>query len=194
MAEYFDLEVSLEGIKPRIWRRFLLAGDATFGDLHEAIQDSFGWESDHLYEFRDKKGRQTIARADFEGAGDEGSPTVDEVDLAFFFKKKGTKCQYVYDFGDNWQHAVELKGVVELPDTFGRRLLDGARACPPEDCGGIWGYEQCCEIAAMSDDDIKKVKGKAAELEERKEWLGDWHPEEFDLAEAKKEFDEVGSR
>jgi hypothetical protein len=191
MPKYYDLEVSLIGIEPRIWRRFLLAEDSTFADLHEAIQDSFGWESDHLYEFRDKKGRQTIACADFDGAGDEDTPTVDEVTLASLFTRKGTKCQYVYDFGDNWQHAVELKGLVELPDKFERQLLDGARACPPEDCGGIWGYERSCQVAAMSDDDIKKVKGKdeAEELGARKEWLGEWDPEAFDLVAVKKGFD-----
>ena len=69
--------------------------------------------------------------------------------------------------------------------------LDPCCRCRLEDCGGIWGYEQFCEIAAMSDDDMKKVKddNQAAELEERKEWLGDWHPEEFGLAATRKAFD-----
>lgn len=187
MPKYLEFEVSLIGIAPRIWRRFLLANNSTFADLHEAIQGSLGWESDHLYEFRDKKGRETIARADFEGADDDDAPTVDEVALASFFKRTGTKCIYVYDFGDNWTHAVQLKGFMELADTFHRRLLDGARACPPEDCGGTYGYERCVEAAGVSEEEIEKSEDE--DLLDRKEWVGDWNPEEFDLAAVKKNFD-----
>jgi hypothetical protein len=193
MPDYHDLEVSLLGIEPRIWRRFLLAQDATFEDLHKAIQDSFGWLEEHLYEFRDKGGRNTIARIDFEDDFElEEAPATDVVALASFFKEKGTRCIYVYDFGDDWHHAVEFKGIVEPPERFWRRLLDGARACPPEDCGGTPGYEECGWVAAMSGDDIKKIRNReeASELKERKEWLGDWHPERFNLAAVKKKFDE----
>jgi hypothetical protein len=191
MPKYYELEVSLLRIEPAIRRRFLLAEDSTFGDLHEAIQDAFGWEHDHLYEFRDKGGRQTIARADFEDSEDEDTPTAEEVTLASFFKRKGAKCLYVYDFGDNWEHAIELRGIMEAPDQFERRLLEGARACPPEDCGGVWGYERCREIAAMSDDDFKAMKDRrgVADLQEQKEWIGDWEPERFNLAAVKKKFD-----
>jgi hypothetical protein len=188
MPRYFDFKVSLSDIQPDIWRRFLLAENATFEDLHEAIQDAFGWESDHLFEFRDKKGKNAIACADIDDEfSDEDAPAAGELTLASFFTKKGTKCQYVYDFGDDWKHAVELVGVVELPDKCERRLLGGARACPPEDCGGVWGYEECVKVASMSEEEAEK---EGDDCVERKEWVGDWNPEAFDLQVAKKEFDE----
>jgi hypothetical protein len=117
---------------------------------------------------------------------EEDTPTVDELNLAAFFTRAGVKCRYVYDFGDNWNHDVQLRKTVELPDKFKRRLLDGARACPPEDCGGVWGYEEFASIATMSEADVAKMGGEA---EERKEWIGDWNPEQFDLAGTKKRFD-----
>jgi hypothetical protein len=92
----------------------------------------------------------------------------------------------VYDFGDNWVHAVWLTRILELPETFRRRLLGGARTCPPEDCGGIGGYQNCVELASMSNVDIKKMGSAAVE---RKEWLGDWKPDDFKLAKVKKNFD-----
>jgi len=188
MPKYIDLEVSLGDIDPRIWRRVLLAERSTFEDLHEAIQDSFGWESDHLFEFRDAKGTRTIARADFDDSYDEEVPTVGELRLTTFFTRKGKKCVYVYDFGDTWEHLVEFRGIVESPEKFKRRLVDGARACPLEDCGGVWGYYACCAAAGAIDP--KEFGIDQEQVEFRKEWIGDeWHPDRFDLAARKKEFD-----
>jgi len=189
MRKYLDLEVSLLDIEPRIWRRFLLPESASFGDLHEAIQDGFGWEYDHLFEFRDKGGRQSIARADFDdGYDDEEVPTVGKLKLAAFFTRKGKKCRYVYDFGDSWEHAVEFRGMVELPEKFRRRLVDGARACPLEDCGGVWGYYACC--AAVGAIDPKEIGIGKEDLEDRREWVGEeWQPDRFDLGTQKKQFD-----
>jgi hypothetical protein len=190
MPRYFDLRVSIRDIEPTIWRRFLLAGDSMFEALHEAIQDSFGWDGGHLFEFRDLRGRDTLARADFDDPdADDAVPTVGELKLGSFFTKGGTKCLYIYDFGDNWEHVVEFNGMVELPESVRRRLLDGARACPPEDCGGIGGYENCVEVVSMSEKDIRK-SDDAEEMLDRKEWIGDWNPEAFDLRAAKDEFDE----
>jgi hypothetical protein len=76
---------------------------------------------------------------------------------------------------------VKLVRTVELPEKFKRRLLDGARSFPPEDCGGVCGYAECVRVA--------EGDKKAPDYEERREWLGDWDPEEFDLAETKRVFD-----
>lgn len=189
MPLYFDVRVSLVGIKPEIWRRFLLAETLTFADLHEAIQESFGWDDYHLSEFRD--GRRVVARSDYDDDFSEGNvPTADKVTLASSFNKRGKKLRYVYDFGDNWEHDVEFIGSVESPEEFERRLLDGARACPPEDCGGIFGYEECVKISGVSEDDLEKLGDEAEGMLEHKEWLGDWDPESFDLDATKKDFDE----
>ncbi len=160
---YFDLEVSLLDIEPRIWRRFLIHSEATFLNLHHAIQQSFGWQDCHLYEFLDGKGNMNdtgplyalklprIARSEHADPLDDepDAPEAGEIELGQYFSAKDERCFYVYDFGDNWQHVVELKSILKLPETFTRRLLDGARACPPEDCGGTMGSD-CVEGVAMS--------------------------------------------
>jgi len=190
MPKYFDFEVSLVGIEPRIWRRFLLADAATFLDLHGAVQDAMGWEEEHLYDFRDSGGKKAIARCDHaEQFDDRDVPTADKLKLAGYFTEVGKVCGYTYDFGDNWKHSVTLKGVVEDSTKFRRRLLDGARACPLEDCGGTWGYEDCCRVRSMSDVDIENLGDEGEEMAWRKEWIGDWDPEVFDLAAVKTEFD-----
>jgi hypothetical protein len=191
MPKYFDFEVSLLGVEPRMWRRFLLKDTATFEDLHRAIQDAGGWEDYHLYEFRDSKGKKTIARAPYEDSFDEEhAPAVGKVRLTSHFTRKGAKCLYVYDFGDDWHHVVELKQVAEMAERFTRRLVDGARALPPEDCGGEWGYARC--LAALGLVDAGDFD--TGDLEETREWLGDWNPEEFDLAAVRKRFDRLVRR
>ena len=194
MPKYLDLEVSLLGIKPRIWRRFLISSDGTFMDLHNAIQESCGWTNSHLFQFCDAKGRERIAILEPAEQGfweeDEDLPGAETVKLNSYFIKKRDKSLYTYDFGDDWEHVVELKEIVELPEQFTRRLLGGARAFPPEDCGSIPGYERCCEAVSLSPADMRKLdEYEKEEMESTKEWVGDWMPEDFDLDEVRKHFD-----
>ena len=172
MPEYLEFEVELLEIQPRIWRRFQLASVSSFETLHDAIQDAFGWERKHLYEFRHfeesepgvKPRIRRIARCrQAEILDDEVVPFADDLLLGSFFAEKEYRCLYLYDFGDNWQHFVELKETLELPEKFTRRLLNGARACPPEDCGGTMGYEECCEAVSLSKSDIRKLDAYARE-------------------------------
>ncbi len=183
MPRYFEFEVSLREVKPRIWRRFLLREGATFQELHDAIQDGCGWQNEHLFAFRESgKPGQTIAAASDEEGIDDPQPDATRVKIATAFApgdKKG--CLYEYDFGDGWLHDVDVRQVVELHENFKRRLLDGARAFPPEDCGGVWGYDSCVRVA--------RGDRSAEDFEDRQEWLGDWEPEQFDLARTKKVFD-----
>src|SRR3989338_5928574 len=149
MPQYFECDVSLGHVTPRLWRRFLLRRTATFQDLHRAIQDACGWENAHLFEFR-AGGRQgaTIAGIpDEDGLGDP-VPDARKVKLVAYCGSSGpARCVYLYDFGDGWEHDVHLRGVVALPETFRRRLLDGQRAFPPEDCGSYPGYARCVQVA-----------------------------------------------
>jgi hypothetical protein len=201
---YMDFRVVLDNISPPIWRRFLLAENSTFDDLHYAIQDSMGWQCSHLFEFHGRKGRQPIAKPPFAeidelDSFDEDVPATDKLKLSSYFFAKGDRCRYEYDFGDGWEHRITLRGIVEFPERFERRLLGGARACPPEDCGGPWGYETCCRAAAMTLAEIRKfgadnaynaeLADDADELARTKEWMGSWHPEAFALAAVKKTFD-----
>jgi hypothetical protein len=176
MARYFEFEVSLRDIKPRIWRRFLIAEKARFVDLHEAIQDACGWLNCHLFAFYDRKGRSIAGLPDDEYG--EPDPDARKVALTAYFGEGVEKvCRYEYDFGDSWEHDVKLAREVELPEKFGRKLLDGARAFPPEDCGGIGGYEECVRVARGGKD-----------REGLREWMGDWDPERFDLWETARHF------
>ena len=73
-------------------------------------------------------------------------PYADELEVASFFAEKDDRCLYLYDFGDGWQHVVHLTDIAESTENFTRRLINGARACPPEDCGGPIGYEELMEV------------------------------------------------
>lgn len=191
MPEYYDFTVTLIDAEPPVWRRFLLRRPASFADLHEAIQHACAWENYHLYEFRTKPRGQTIAMCEFEDAlSESGAPPADTVKLETHFQKNGDSCLYIYDFGDNWHHQVELNGTVQRPDEFARKLVEGERAFPPEDCGGIWGYEICCEAARLSPGQIRRLEPEHREtVESRREWMGDWAPAAFELDTARRFFD-----
>lgn len=168
MPKYFRFYVEILDIKPVIWRRFLVAADPglTFFELHQAIQDSMGWEDSHLYDFRNPKG-DLLAESGAVDDGEGPAKAASAVKVSSYCKP-GKHAFYTYDFGDSWEHAVQLEAVEDRPEQFFRLLLGGERACPPEDCGGPGGYAECCEVATG------KKKDK-----EMKSWLGNWKPEAF---------------
>lgn len=130
MARYYEFEVSLQELQPRIWRRFLLRTTATFAQLHQAIQQSFGWQESHLWEFRLPMFRgQPIAGLPGGEAYDRPTPDAKTVKLNTYFTGKRVVewCEYLYDFGDDWTHDVKLIAVHSDKESFKQRLLDGAR-------------------------------------------------------------------
>jgi len=186
LPSYLEFEVSLRGIKPRLWRRFQIADDATFGDLHRAIRDSFGWHGGHLWEFMNNSHEAFAAFAhEFQDVGfDEPPPDAEEVKLLGYFPR-ARSCVYYYDFGDSWMHSVRLRDRVTSSEQFHRRLLAGRRACPPEDCGGVGGYYRFVSIVETGVDPWEE------DVTELLEWLGEWDPSEFDLKLQKRIFDTV---
>lgn len=188
MPVYYEFDVRLKEIDPPIRRRFLITKSATFRDLSTAIQDAFGWGGHHTFAFYAKSSGPTIAGV----PSDEMArpvPDARKVKLATYFGEgKPAKCTYVYDFGDDWGHEVKCAGLIRTEEQFRRRLLDGKRAGPPDDCGGVNGYERCVALALgepVEDED----EDEREDSEELLEWLGEWKPEKFDLKEARKEFD-----
>lgn len=184
MPQYLEFEVALNGVKPRLWRRFQIAENATFGDLHRAIRDSFGWHGGHLWEFWNS--RQTAFAgfvSEFVDPFDEPPPDAERVKLVSYFPR-AKSCTYYYDFGDSWMHAVKLRERVSSSDRFHRRLLAGRRACPPEDCGGVSGYYRFVEILETGVDPWEEddVAGLL-------DWLGNWDPSAFDLQLRQRIFD-----
>lgn len=168
MPAYLSFRVELLGVRPPIWRTFLMEKSANFENLHNAIQDACGWQNCHLYKFMESKRGPAIAgiAEEFDEI-EEPDPDATRVKVASYFTQPGLSCLYQYDFGDNWTHEVTLTEVVTVGDRFARRLLDGKRAFPPEDCGGIDGYEECVAIRIG-----KPVGIRGEELRERIEWIG----------------------
>ena len=186
MPRYFEFDIILQEIQPRVWRRLLVRTTATFTQLHKAIQDSFGWQEYHLWEFR----LPTFVGhpiAGLPGGEEYDRPTPDarQVKLSSYFTGKRVVewCEYEYDFGDDWTHDVKLIAVRSDKESFKRQLLDGERAAPPEDCGGTPGYERMVHFVETGEDIHQEPPGELAA------WLGSWRPDGFDLAKAKAEFD-----
>ena len=141
MPDYFEFEVDLAEVKPRIWRRFLLPKTGTFLDLHQAIQDACGWLDYHLFSFyeKDPYGGSVAGIPDDRDMTEYEIPDASRKKLSTYFSTgegKQKSCGYQYDFGDDWLHKVTLKGAAKLDEEFPRRLLAGERAFPHEDCGG----------------------------------------------------------
>src|SRR5262245_43966429 len=133
-GDVFQLHVSLREIEPAIWRGLCVPADATLGDLHEVLQVAFGWQDCHLHQF-DVYGIR-FGMPDTEDelfSVDENAAPLGAV------ARGGSTFLYEYDFGDGWEHDVKVEWVVERGDEL-IVCTGGARACPPEDCGGVSGY------------------------------------------------------
>ena len=171
--EILQLKVVLRGIRPPIWRRLLIPAHRTLADLHDAIQAAFGWGECHLHVF-DVLGEE-YGPPDPE---DEMGTLNERIVIARFGLRPKMRFSYTYDFGDDWVHEISVEKILvpetPLPDPV---CLAGRRACPPEDCGGIWGYENLLE--AMRNP-------MHPEHEELVTWLDDedWDPGAFSLDNA----------
>jgi hypothetical protein len=133
----WQLKVRLSGTRPPIWRRLEVPGDMSLGDLHRVIQDAFGWWNSHMHVFETDLG--SFGEPDRElGFADERSVLLRDV-----APRQGEQFMYTYDFGDNWEHVIVVeKLITKEPGARYPRCTGGRRACPPEDCGGVWGYEE----------------------------------------------------
>lgn len=163
-----SLKVTLRGTKPPIWRRLLVPGAMTLGALHEAIQAAMGWQGGHLHVF-DIDGRQYGDRRTVDDGADENRLTLSGV-----LKSGVTRFGYTYDFGDDWDHTVAIEKIQPAIDGQAYpACVAGKRNCPPEDCGGVWGYAELLQILADP---------AHPERAERLEWLGeDFDPEDFSI-------------
>jgi Plasmid pRiA4b ORF-3-like protein len=169
----YQLQVTLKESHPPIWRRIQVP-DCTLGQLHQVLQIVMGWDDSHLHQF--------IIRGDYYGpldlddvhsemaTGDEETISISQVAKM----ERKVRFIYEYDFGDSWQHEIVLEKILKPePKVSCARCIEGARACPPEDVGGIWGYAALLE--AISDPNHEDHDGTV-------DWVGDdFDPEEFDL-------------
>lgn len=151
----YQVKVTLLGSEPPIWRRFEVAGDVTLEKLHTILQVVMGWENAHLHEFIKDRELLEESRKLFQVA-----------------PRAGSKFTYTYDMGDSWDHEILVEKTASLPKERTYPVcLEGQRACPPEDSGAVWGYEEMLE--AVKD-------ASHPEHEHYLEWLGDdFDPEAF---------------
>jgi hypothetical protein len=166
----FQIQISLNGFKPKIWRRIQLKSDTLLPDLHDIIQITMGWKNYHLHQFI--KNREFYAEPSLED--EMGTIDYSKIKLSAMLKKEKDSMKYEYDFGDGWIHTILLEKILPVdPNTMYPVCLAGKLHCPPEDCGGVWGYSDLLEI-------LKDPKHE--DYEDSIEWLGDdFDPNEFNL-------------
>jgi len=173
-TEVYELEIALLGIAPRIWRRFAVPGRISLAGLHDVIQCVMGWTDSHLHEFIVGERHYTAYFLNMDWELAEAMIDEETVQLREIVNGQETRLRYIYDFGDGWQHEVEVKRIGP-PDSTARypTCLAGERACPPEDCGGVGGYAYLLEV--LSDPSHK-------DHEELLQWVGgQYDPELFDV-------------
>jgi hypothetical protein len=172
-SNVYQFKITLKGIQPKIWRRIQVPLNYSFWDLHVAIQDAMGWLDYHMHEFEISNPRNgvkdTIGTPDDEGYVIPGN----KVKISTYFFLPKDKALYIYDFGDYWEHEILLEKIVPaLADADYPLCIGGKRACPPEDCGGPWGYENLLKIISNPEHEDYKTHIK---------WVGGkFDPETFD--------------
>jgi hypothetical protein len=153
----YQIKVTLIGVKPPIWRRLLVPGALSLKELHHVLQRAFGWDNDHLHQFS-VHGRRIPERF-----------RLDEI-----LTTEKEAITYEYDFGDGWEHRVILEKISDTPDAS-ISCIAGARACPPEDCGGVPGYYALLETLS---DPSHPEHGRMLE------WVRPgFDPERFDISQ-----------
>jgi hypothetical protein len=163
----YQLKITLKDIHPPIWRRIQIPENYSFWDLHVAIQDVMGWEDYHLHEFQANlmDGEKISIKAS------EWGQRITE-----WLSTENEQVDYIYDFGDCWEHKIKLEKILPAEESVDYPIcIKGKRNCPPEDCGGVGGYEELLEILKDPDDE---------EYEEMLEWVEeDFDSEHFDPKE-----------
>ena len=171
----YQFKIALSDIKPTIWRKIIVPETYTFWDLHVAIQDSMGWIDCHLHEFKiynpSTGFKDSIGIPDDEFDDNEIKAGW-ECQIKNYFAPENSNAEYIYDFGDNWEHILTLEKVFQKKDNTNYPVcISGKRKCPPEDCGGSWGYMNFLDV--INDP-------KHEEYIETLEWVGgEFSPEEF---------------
>ena len=176
LREIYQLKIQLKGIRPPIWRHFLVSNTTSLQELHIACQIVMGWTNSHLHQFIKNNKRFGMVDPEFDVDWDDELSDEEDFKVKDILTFEGDHLLYEYDFGDDWQHKITLEKI--LPFKTEQQLpncIKGSRGCPPEDVGGTWGYEEFLE--AWLDENHSEHK-------DMKEWVGDYfHPEKLDVDE-----------
>ena len=181
------LKITLTDTDPAIWRRVEVPASITLKDLHAIVQAAMGWEDYHLYQFH--VGRQTINGPGMDDGGFSGRKNISagRVQLSDLVTGKIKRFDYLYDMGDGWQHELRVEKLLPADPAAGYpRLIDGAGQCPPEDVGGLPGFNGFLE--ALQDTEHP-------DHEELTDWYGGpFDPSDMDEAKIRKRLARLGSR
>ncbi|GAB6279662.1 MAG: plasmid pRiA4b ORF-3 family protein [Lentimicrobium sp.] len=166
----------------------LVPSEITFDQFHHIIQDAFGWENEHMYAFSPSGyGSSPLIEINPENDANDFSsflsrnPTqkmnAKKTKISDIFNTEGQIFTYIYDFGDNWVHKITLERIAEKDNSPSAIILKGKGVCPPEDCGGPWGYKKMKSTIADKSD---------PEREEILQWLGlesdeEWNPDAYNF-------------
>lgn len=176
-SSVFRIKVTLAGSKPPIWRRLLVPSSIRLNELHTVIQRSFDWDNSHLHSFYAGSGRRmtTYGPVDTGFGPDDIEETIDEstVALGELIRTAGSKVTYLYDFGDSWEHLIELEDVLDEDTEDLPACTAGRGAAPLEDSGGIPGWY---DIIAAAHDPSHDMH------EDFREWLDLAPGESFDAS------------
>lgn len=170
MTTIHRLKITLRDVTPPVWRRIEVRSSVTLDELAALLTSAMGWVGYHLHQL--EVGGTVYQQSEFLDDSPFGRPALDESEhrLGDVLAAVGDKARWAYDFGDGWEHDVVVEAICELdPDAVYPRCIKGRRACPPEDCGGWWGYANLLEAVADPSHD------EHAELAE-------WLPPDFDAA------------
>lgn len=178
----YQLKITLDDSKPPIWRRVLVRANMKLHRLHNVLQITMGWTDSHLHQFIVKSGANIVyyGMPDPDFMPGWGSETLNEKRFVIsdLLSAPKQKMKYEYDFGDGWSHQIVLEKILPPDASFKHPVcVAGANACPPEDCGGVWGYYDHF-LEAINDPNHE-------EHQSMKDWIGrdKWDASEFDLAE-----------
>jgi len=165
----YEIRVQLQEIDPPIWRLLRVQPQTSLKRLHKIIQKAMGWTNSHLHVF--KIGDTEYGEGDFEWEFDVRDYRGMRLDKIFTGRTKSFL--YEYDMGDSWRHQITLEGLVEGAEGEKIACVGGARACPPEDCGGVMGYYNLLEALADPEHEDHDMM---------LEWVGGkYDPDAFDV-------------
>ncbi len=173
------IKVSLRYMKPPVWRRLQVSSQTSLAELHHIIQAAMGWYDCHLHQFEVRDLYYAAPEHELDDTSDESRRTLANL-------RVGERFVYWYDFGDDWYHDILVESVDRAdPALTYPRCVTGRRACPPEDCGGPWGFAEL--MGALGDE-------KHPEHEMYREWVpAGYDPARFDLAEINEALARLGT-
>lgn len=184
--EVYQFRIELQDIAPPIWRQIQVPADYSFWDLHVAIQDAMGWLDYHLHAFHIQQSgsMKRIAIGVPDSNFNKSTLAGWETSIKTYFVEPGFTADYIYDFGDDWRHTVQLEAILDKdPAVKYPVCIAGERACPPEECGGIPGYEGMLEL--LSDPHHELYEDQVNWLKEHRKNYFPYKPDHFALSKVK---------